>query len=116
MSFIQLVLLVEVNENNYIEGTGISSDTCVQSANDITKQESRNTLIEYLARASELTPNELVKEGLEDKLDILILIDADYKLKAQSTVSSSGLFSSSASNENESNDDNAPAKLGCMIS
>lgn len=116
MSFIQLVLLEEVNENNYIEGTEISRDTCVQSANNIAKQESRNTLIEYLARASGITQNPLVKEGLEDKLDILILIDADYKLKAQSTTSSSGLFSSLAGNENKSNNDNAPTINGCMIS
>ena len=111
-----MVLLEEVNENNYIEGAEISRDTCVQSANDIAKQESRNTLIEYLARASGITQNPLVKEGLEDKLDILVLIDADYKLKAQSTTSSSGLFSSLAGNENKSNNDNTPTINGCMIS
>ena len=116
MSLIQLLLLEEVDENNYIEGTEISRDTCVQSANDITNQESRSTLIKYLARASGITQNSLVKEGLEDKLDILILIDSDYKLKAQSTTSSSGLFSSSAGIENKSNNDNAPTINGCMIS
>ena len=57
-----------------------------------------------------------MKEGLEDKLDILILVDADYKLKAQSTISSSRLFLSLDANENESNNDHVRAKLGWMIS
>ena len=102
MSLIQPVLLEEVNESNYIEGTEISRDTCVQSANNIANQESRSTLIKYLATARGITQNRLVKEGLEGKLDILILVDADYKLKAQSTISSSRSFSSLDANENES--------------
>ena len=109
MSLIQLVLLEEVNENNYIEGTEISRDTCVQSANNIANQESRSTLIKYLATARGITQNRLVKEGLEGILDILILVDADYKLKAQSTISSSRSFSSLDADENESINDHVRA-------
>ena len=115
IGLVQQKLREHLTEGNFINVTGFSREQYLRSIENFSDPESRAQLMGYLRQSLETlerSEDDLTKKGIHHLIDILTVVEADYKLESQS--SRNGLFSRLSGDMRDA-DDYLDAK-SCVIS
>ena len=119
IGLVQQKLREHLTEGNFINVTGFSREQYLRSIENFSDPESRAQLMGYLRQSLETlerSEDDLTKKGIHDLVDILTVVEADYKLESQSNRAG-GLFSRLSGDMRDVYDsyDNSDTK-SCVIS
>ncbi|MBV54094.1 MAG: hypothetical protein CL816_08590 [Coxiellaceae bacterium] len=114
---VQKKLREHLSEGNFINVTGFSREQCLHSIENFSDSGSRAQLMGYLRQSLETlerSEDDLTKKGILNLIDILTVVEADYKLGSQS--SRNGLFSRLSGNMIDVDHSHDPDAPSCNIS
>ena len=117
IGLVQQKLREHLTEGNFINVTGFSIEQCLRSIENFSDSGSRAQLMGYLRQSLETlerSEDDLTKRGIHHLIDILTVVEADYKLESQS--SRNGLFSRLSDYMRDAYDSHDPDAPSCHIS